>query len=163
MAQWYWDSYQFSRRIRHHHLFKHWTSRASWSVKGCEDTVQMRRAPTPFSMVSTWDSYIASFCDERRSCIQDPAGKSDHFSSQGISVSTLIEAANSGSLSHTYCWGKGNFELLVESWPTSSIESWEFTLFSRWYGIHGDTSSSCAEIGVPLDLRRLSQGISVVA
>ena len=62
--------------------------------------------------------------------------KSDLLYSHGISVSTLLEAANSGTLSHTYCWGKGTPEVLVESWPTSSIESWGPAVFSRWYGVH---------------------------
>ena len=89
----------------------------------------MRRAPRAFARVCTWDSYIASSCDE--ACIPATAGKSDLLSSKEISVSTLIEAANSGSLSRTYCCGKGTLEVLVESWPTSSIESWESALFSR--------------------------------
>ena len=51
----------------------------------------------------------------------------------------------------------------MESWPTSSIESWN-TISSRYDMASMEHSlSSCAEIGVPLDLRRVSQGISVVA
>ena len=49
----------------------------------------------------------------------------------GISVSTQPDAAKSGSLSHTYCSGKAPLEVLVESWPTCSIESWESAFFSR--------------------------------
>ena len=51
----------------------------------------------------------------------------------------------------------------MESWPTSSIE------FGNPLSSRDDmasmelSSSSCAEIGVPLDLRRVSQGISVVS
>ena len=48
-------------------------------------------------------------------------------------------------------------------WPTSLIESWESALFWRRYGVHGALLESCAEIGVPLDLRRVSQGLSGVA
>ena len=70
-------------------------------------------------------------CDEWQACIQATAGKSELLLSQGISQSTLYEEANSGSFSHTYCWGKGALKELVESWPTASIESWEFALFSR--------------------------------
>ena len=36
--------------------------RASRSVNGCEDPVQMRRAPRSFSRFSTRDSYIAFSC-----------------------------------------------------------------------------------------------------
>ena len=63
--------------------------------------------------------------------------KSDFLSSQGISVSTAREATNSGSLSHTDCWGKAPLEVLVGRWPTSLIESWESALFLRRYGMHG--------------------------
>ena len=102
-------------------------------------------------------------CDERRACIQATAGKSDVLLSQGISVSTLLGAANSGSLSHTYCWGKGTLEVLLESWPTSSIDP-DIPLSCQDDRVSMELSlSSCAEIGVPLDLRQVSQGISGVA
>ena len=73
--------------------------------------------------------------DERRACIQATSGKSDLISSQGISVPTLLEAAKSGSL---YCSGKAPVEVLVESWPTCSIESWESAFFSRRYRLNRD-------------------------
>ena len=47
------------------------------------------------------------------------------YSSQRISVFILLEAGKSGSLSHNYCSGKAPLEVLLESWPTCSIESWE--------------------------------------
>ena len=53
--------------------------------------------------------------------------------------------------------------VLVESWPTSSKESWESALFSRRYGAHGAFLELLCEIDVPLDLRRVSQGISGVS
>ena len=59
---------------------------------------------------------------EGRECIQAPAGKSINLSSQGISVSIPLEAAKSGSLSHTYCSGKPLLEVLVESWHTTSVK-----------------------------------------
>ena len=62
LAQCYWDSYQFSWRVRHHHLLKHWTPSASQSVNRWEDAVQMRRTPQSFSRFSTRDSYIALSC-----------------------------------------------------------------------------------------------------
>ena len=34
LAQWYWDSYPFSRRVRHRPLMKHWIPCASRGVKG---------------------------------------------------------------------------------------------------------------------------------
>ena len=75
--------------------------------------------------------------DERGACIQATARKSDFLLNQGISLSTAGEAANSGSLSHTDCWGKAPLEVLVGRWPTSLIESWESAPFSRRYGVHG--------------------------
>ena len=51
----------------------------------------------------------------------------------------------------------------MQSWTTSSIESWESGLFSRRYRLYGVSSSSSAEIGVPIDYRRVSEGIAGVA
>ena len=53
--------------------------------------------------------------------------------------------------------------VLVDIWTTSSIESWELALFSRQYGVHGAFLEFLCEIDVPLDLRRVSQGISGVS
>ena len=53
--------------------------------------------------------------------------------------------------------------VLVESSPTSSIESWESALFSRRYGVHGTFLELLCEIDVPLDLKRVSLGISGVS
>ena len=51
----------------------------------------------------------------------------------------------------------------MESWPTSSIDP-GILLSSRDDMASMElTSSSCAEIGVPLYLRQVSQGISGVA
>ena len=47
-------------------------------------------------------------------------------------------------------------------WPTSLIESWESALFREDIWCMELSSSSCAEIGVPIDLRRVFQGISGV-
>ena len=51
----------------------------------------------------------------------------------------------------------------MERWPTCSIESRESALLLRHMGCMELTSSSCAEIGVLIDLRHVSQGISGVA
>ena len=48
----------------------------------------------------------------------------------------------------------------MDSWPTSSIESWKSLSSGDDMASMELTSSSCTEIGVPLDLRRVSQGIS---
>ena len=82
--------------------------------------------------------------------------------SQGLSWSIALETENPGTVSHNYCLGKTPLEVLVESWPTSSINP-ENQLSSRDdMGCMELSSRSCAEIGVPIDFRRVSQGISVV-
>ena len=48
-------------------------------------------------------------------------------------------------------------------WPTSLIESWDRLSSRDNMRCIELSSSSCAEIGVPIDLRRVSQGISAVA
>ena len=98
--------------------------------------IQMRWSTMVFSRVSTQDSDIPHLGDATRACIQATSGKSDLISSQGISVSTQLEVAKSGSLSQTYCSGKATLEVLMESWPTCSIESWESALFSRRYRLN---------------------------
>ena len=132
LAQWYWDSYQFSWRVRHHHLLKNWTLRASQCVNGCEDPVQVRQEIRSFSTFSTSDSYIALYCAMK----DNPAFKP----LQGNPTFFLVRASQYplywGSklrvrltyvlLREGYSWG------VVEGWLTSSIESWKSTLFLRW-------------------------------
>ena len=66
--------------------------------------VQIRRRPTAFSSVSRGDSDIPSFCEMKdEPAFKPPPGNPAFFRSQGISVSIKLEAANSGSPSHTYC------------------------------------------------------------
>ena len=105
------------------------SARLSRCQRDLRPPVHMRRRPRAFSRVSTVDSVIPSSCEMKD---EPPL-----LSSQGISVSTPLDAANSGSLSYTYSRGKPRVEVLVESWPTSSIESLESPLFSKRYGVHG--------------------------
>ena len=51
----------------------------------------------------------------------------------------------------------------MESWLTSSFKDRESTLMLRRYGVHGLSSSGSIEIDIHIDLRRVSQGISVVS
>ena len=51
----------------------------------------------------------------------------------------------------------------MECWSTSSIESLESTPSRDDMGCMELSSSSCVEFGVPIDLRRVSQGIFEVA
>ena len=59
------------------------------------------------------------------------AGKFGLLSNHGISGSILLEAQNTGSLSHTYSSGKTPLDVLVETWLTSSVENRESALISR--------------------------------
>ena len=86
------------------------------------------------------------------------AGKSGLLLSQGILGSIPLDAEKTESLSHTYFLRKAPLEVLVECWPTSSIESWECPLFFDDMASMELSLSSCAEICGPLDLRRVSQG-----
>ena len=83
---------------------KHWTPRASRGVKKC-DAACPDEAGNYGYLYGLHRGFRHPFIlrDERRACIQATSGKSDLIFSQGISVSTLLEAAKSGSLSHTYC------------------------------------------------------------
>ena len=58
---------------------------------------------------------------------------------------------------------KAPVEVLVGRWPTSLIESGNQLSSRDDMGCMELSLSSCAEIGVPRDLRRVSQGISEVA
>ena len=76
-------------------------------------------------------------------------------------MSIRLEAANSGSFS-PIAEGSLHFRCL---WKVGLLLQWkpENQLSSRDdMGCMERSSSCCAEIGVPLDLRRVSQGISGV-
>ena len=53
--------------------------------------------------------------------------------------------------------------MLVGRWPNSLIESWNQLSSRDDMGCMELSSSSCAEIGVPIDLSWVSHGISGVA
>ena len=101
--------------------------------------------------------------DERLACIHGTSGKSDLISSQGISVSTPLEAENSGSSDITFGEGRLLLRCLfkvglpVQLNPGNQLSSRDDT------GCMELSSSSSAEIVVPSVLRRVSQGILLVA
>ena len=125
--------------------------------------VQMRRGPGSFYRFSTADSDIPSSCEMREEPALRPLQGNPSFfgvrasrcpfhlrqQTQGTSHIPMAE----GSLLLRCLWKVG---LLLQSKPGnqfSSQDDMEYTELS---------SSSCAEIGVSLDLRRVSQGISVI-
>ena len=70
-----------------------------------------------------------------------------------------VEAANSGSVSHTYCRGKPPLELLMESWLALQSKPGNQPSSRDNMGCTELSLSCCAEIGVPLDLRRVSRNL----
>ena len=137
---------------------------ASKIAKGCEDPVQMKRASRAFSIVSTWDSYIASSCVMKYEPAFKPLQGNPTFfrvraspyplylrqQTQGPSHIPIAE----GSVLLRCLWKVG----LPLQWnpgnPLSSSDDMACMELS---------SSSCAVIRVPLDFRRMSQGICRVA
>ena len=95
---------------------KNLTPRASRGVKRCEAPCPDEAANQGFLQgLHRGFRHPFILIDERRACIQATSEKSNLISTQGISASTLLEAAKSGSLSHTYWSGKAPLEVLVES------------------------------------------------
>ena len=74
-----------------------------------------------------------------------------------------LETESTESLSPTYCWGKTPLEVLVEKWLTTSVKS--YNQLSSWDDMCRMelSSSCCAEMNIHIDLRRVSQRISVVS
>ena len=97
----------------------------------------MRLAPRAFSRDCTEYSDIPLYCEMKVELAFKPMQEFQLSFESGISVSTACEVPNSGSLSHTDCWGKAPLELIVGRWTTSLTESWESALFSTWYGVLG--------------------------
>ena len=99
--------------------------------------VQVRRRPTTFSRVSTGDSDISSSCDMKYEPDLSHCREIRPSFESGLSRYIPLETENTGSLSPTYCRGKTQLEVLVESWLKSSIEDRESYLILGRYGVHG--------------------------
>ena len=126
--------------------------------------VQMRRGTRVFSRVSTEDSDIPSSCEMK----DEPAFKS----LQGSPTLFLVRESRYPLHLRQQIQGPSHIplaegRLLLRCW-------WKVGLPVQWnpgnqlcsrddMGCMELSSSSCAEIVVPIDLRRVSQGISVVA
>ena len=124
----------------------------------------MRQTPRAFSRVSTGDSYIASSCVMKDGSAFKPLqGNLTSFRVRA-SWSTLYLRQQTQGPSHItiaerrvllgFFW---KFGLLLQLNPGNPLSSQNDMASMEL------SSSSCAEIGVPLDLRRVSQGISGVA
>ena len=123
--------------------------------------VQMRRGTRVFSRVSTEDSDINSSCEMKDEPAFKPHQRNSTLflvresryplhlrqQSQGPSHKRIVE----GRLLFRCLWKVG---LAVPGTQLSSRDNMRCLELS---------SSSCAEIGIPIDLSRVSQGIPVVA
>ena len=124
--------------------------------------VQMRRGPRPFSRVFRGDSYIPSSCEMKDETAFKPLQGNQacqvrasrcpfHWRQQTLGPSCLHIAE--GSLLLRCLW---KVCLSVQSKPGNQLLSQDDM------GSRELSSSCCAKIGVPLNLRRVSQGISGV-
>ena len=125
--------------------------------------VQLMRGTRDFSRVSTEDSDIPSSCEMK----DEPAFKPlqgnptlfiDRESPYPLPLSQQIQGPSHIPIA------KGRLLLRCSgklAYLFNRILGISFLLEMIW--VHGVSSSSCAEIGVPIDLTRVSQGISVVA
>ena len=131
--------------------------------KDVRPPVQMRRGTRVFSRVSTEDSDIPTSCEMKEEPAFKPLQGNLVLSIQDISVSIPLEAANSGALSIPISEGRLFLRCLWKvgiplQWnPGNQLSSQDDM------GCMELSSSSCADNGVPIDLRRVSQGILVVA
>ena len=82
--------------------------------------------------------------------------------SEGLSGSIPLETTNKGSLSHPYSGGKTPLEVLVESLLTYSGTGNQLSYWDDMWCMEL-SSSCCTEINIHIDLRLVSQGISVVS
>ena len=126
--------------------------------------VQVRRGPRAFSRVSTEDSDIPSSCEIKDQPAFKPLQGNPAFflvrasrfpfhlrqQTQGPSHRPIAEV----SLLLRCLWKVG---IPLQSKPENQLSIWDDLWCTEL------SSSCCAEIGVPLDLRRVSQGISGVA
>ena len=124
----------------------------------------MRRPPRAFSIVSTWDSYSASSFVMKYVPAFKPLQRNPTFFQVRASQYPLYLMQQTQSPSHIpIAEGRVLFRCL---WKVGLPVQWNpgNPLSSRDDMASMElNSSSCAEIGVPPDLRRVSQGICGVA
>ena len=120
--------------------------------------VQMMEGPRPFSKVSTGDSDILSFCEMKdepafkplqgnQAVFQVRASQCPFHLRQQTQDPSHIPIAE-GSLLLRFLW---KFDVPLQSKPGSQLSSQDD------FGCTDLSSSCCTEIGVPLDLKRVSQ------
>ena len=151
-------------KSRHRHILKHCTPHAFLVSKGCEASCPDEAGPSTFSRVSTGNSEIPSPCEMKAEPAFKPFQGNPAFfrvrasqcafhlrqQTQGPSHIPITQ----GSIRFRYFWKVG---VTLQSEPGNQLSSQDHM------GCTEHSLSCCAEIGVPLDLRCLSQGISGVA
>ena len=124
----------------------------------------MRQAPRSFSRFSTRDSYIALSCAMKDAAAFKPLqGNPTFFRVRASPYPLYLRQQTQGPSHIPIAEGRVLLRCLLKVGlilqknpgnPLSSRDDMASLVLS---------SSSCAETGVPLDLRRIYQGISVVA
>ena len=123
---------------------------------------QMRRRPTAFSRVSTGDSDIPSSSDMKHEPKFNPMQGSSAFFSVRVSRGSFhlrqetqspIHIPIAEGKLHLRCWWKVGSNR--QSKTGNQLSSWDDM------GCTELSSSCCTDINIHIDLRRVSQGISV--
>ena len=162
MEQWYWDSYPFSKRVRHRHLLMPWIWCASRGIKVMWFPLsrwggELRHSLGPPQGIQTslhlvtWNTSLnLSHCREVRPSFESGSLRvhSTWDKTQGPSHIPIAE----GKL-HLRCWWKVGSNL--QSKTGNQLSSWDDM------GCMEVSSSCCTDINIHIDLRRVSQGISV--
>ena len=165
LEQWYWDSYLFSKRVRHCHVLKHWIPYASRGVKvmwfpmsrlggvlrlslGSPQGIQ-----TSLHLVRWKTSLNLSHCREiRPSFASGPLVVHSNWDRKHrVPLTYLLLNENS---TWGACW---KFAHLFSQ--RQGISSHLGMIWSSW----SITRVCCTEISIHIDLRQVSQGNSVVS
>ena len=132
--------------------------------RGVRPTVQMRQTQTAFSRVSTGDSDMPSSCEMKDELEFKPLQGNRAFFSVRASRDPFHLRQKTQGPSHIPT-DKGNL-LLRCLWKVGSpLQSKTGNQISSWDDMQCMvlSSSCCTEINIHIDLRLLSQGISVVS
>ena len=136
-------------------------SRGKWDMR---PPVQMRWTSTDFSRVSTRDSEVPSFCEMKdepefkplrgnRACFSVRASRCPFHLGQKTQGPSDIPTAE-GKILLRCLWKVGS---PLQAKTGNQLSSWDDT------GCMELSSSCCTEINIHIDLRLLSQGISVIS
>ena len=164
LEKWYWDSYPFSRRVRHRHLFKHWIPCASRGVKVmwfplCRWGGDLRLSlgspqgiQTSLHLVS-WNTNVnLSHCIEICLLLSQASRGTFHLWQKTQSPCHLPIAE--GKLHLRCLWKIGSPLQSKRGNQLSSLDDmWCMELSSR----------CCAEMNIHIDFRWVSQRISLVS